>query len=164
MIKYALICDEGHDFESWFNNSESFDTQAKRGFVECPLCQSKKVSKALMAPSVSTSRRRSATQRATAAESMAATAPAAPAPTPQPVALLDEKQQQMRAMIRDLHQKLTENSTDVGGNFPAEARKMHDGDAPKRTIHGQATFEEAKALFEEGIPVMPIPALPEDKN
>ena len=75
MIKYALICDEGHDFESWFNNSESFDTQAKRGFVECPLCQSKKVSKALMAPSVSTSRRRSATQRATAAESMAATAP-----------------------------------------------------------------------------------------
>jgi hypothetical protein len=58
MIKYALVCDMGHTFESWFSDSASFDTQAKRGFVECPQCQSKQVTKAMMAPAVSTSRKR----------------------------------------------------------------------------------------------------------
>ena len=80
------------------------------------------------------------------------------------MALLDERQLQVRAMIRDLHEKLTENSTDVGSGFPAEARKMHDGESPKRTIHGKATFAEAKALAEEGIPVLPLPSLPDEHN
>jgi hypothetical protein len=160
MIKYALVCDQGHDFESWFPSSDSYDTQVKRGFVECPACQSRKVSKALMAPAVSTSRKRRAMR--TPVEAQAAD-PATPA-TPQPVALLDERQQQMRAMIRELHRKLTEHSTDVGESFPAEARRMHEGESPKRTIHGQATLEEARALVEEGIPVMPLPPLPDEKN
>ncbi len=156
MIRYSLICDNTHEFESWFADSASFDTQAKRGFVECPFCHSKKVSKALMTPAVSTRGRKSAMRDDQPA--------AATAETPHPVALLDAKQQQMRAMIRELHNKLTENSTDVGSNFPAEARKMHDGDEPKRSIHGQATFAEAKALAEEGIPVLPLPGLPEEAN
>ncbi len=169
MIKYSLVCEKSHDFESWFPNSDSFDTQVKRGFVECPFCQSRKVSKALMAPNVSTSRRRKAAHLRDIAPPPTAEAPAnipavSPAPPQQPVALLDEKQQQVRAMIRELHSKLTENSTDVGSSFPAEARKMHDGDAAKRTIHGQATFEEAKALVEEGIPVLPLPSLPDEHN
>ncbi len=166
MIKYALICDQNHDFESWFPSSDSYDTQVRRGFVECPFCRSKKVSKALMAPNVSTSRRRKATRMRDiepppSAPGVPAVAPARP---PQPVALLDDKQQQVRAMIKELHQKLTENSTDVGKNFPAEARKMHDGDAPARAIHGQATFEEARSLAEEGIPVLPLPSLPDEHN
>ena len=161
MIKYSLICEKGHDFESWFPNSDSYDTQVRRGFVECPQCRSKKVSKALMAPAVSTSRRKAA-MRSPAPE-VVANAPAAEPPA-QPVALLDDRQLQVRAMIRELHQKLTENSTDVGSNFPTEARKMHDGDSPKRSIHGQATFEEAKSLAEEGIPVLPLPPLPDEHN
>ena len=34
MIKYSLVCDKGHEFESWFADSDAFDTQAKRGFAE----------------------------------------------------------------------------------------------------------------------------------
>jgi len=169
MIKYALICDQGHTFESWFSNAEGYDTQVKRGFVECPTCQSKQVSKAMMAPAVSTSRRKEAiaAQAAAAIQAQAASAPPAPAAAPQPaqpVALLDEGQQALRAMVRELHEKLTENSTDVGDRFASEARDMQSGDAPQRPIHGRATLEEARALIEEGVPVMPLPTLPDERN
>ena len=178
MIKYALICDQGHTFESWFSNAEGYETQVKRGFVECPTCQTKQVSKAMMAPSVSTSRRKEAIRAQTAAmtaaamqaqahSAAAASAPPAPAAAPepaQPVALLDEGQQALRAMVRELHEKLTENSTDVGDRFTTEARDMQSGDTPLRPIHGRATLEEAKALIEEGVPVMPLPTLPDEWN
>lgn len=177
MIKYALICDQGHTFESWFSNAQGYETQVKRGFVECPTCQSKQVSKALMAPAVSTSRRKEAIRAQTAAMTAAAMqaqaqvaaaapAPAAPAPldAAQPVALLDESQQALRAMVRELHEKLTENSTDVGDRFTTEARDMHSGEAPMRPIHGRATLEEAKSLIEEGVPVLPLPSLPDEFN
>ena len=173
MIKYALICDQGHTFESWFSNAEGYETQVKRGFVECPTCQTKLVSKAMMAPSVSTSRRKEAIRAQTAAmaaaamQAQAASAPPAPAAAPepaQPVALLDESQQALRAMVRELHEKLTENSTDVGDRFTTEARNMQSGDAPVRAIHGRATLDEAKALIEEGVPVMPLPTLPDEWN
>ena len=169
MIKYALICDQGHTFESWFSNAEGYESQVKRGFVECPTCQSKQVSKAMMAPAVSTSRRKEAiaAQAAAAIQAQAASAPAAPAAAPQPaqpVALLDESQQALRAMVRELHEKLTENSTDVGDRFASEARDMQSGDAPQRPIHGRATLEEARALIEEGVPVMPLPTLPDERN
>lgn len=160
MIKYALICDQEHEFESWFPNADAYETQVKRGFVECPHCQSKKVAKALMAPAVSTSRRKEARR-----ETVMPDASVLPAVVPEaPVALLDEQQQQMRDMIRDLHEKLTENSTNVGEQFPEEARKMHAGEAPQRSIHGRASLDEAKALIEEGIPVLPLPVPPDERN
>ncbi len=158
MIKYALVCENGHGFESWFSNSEGYETQAKRGFVDCPHCGSTKVQKALMAPAVSTSKRR--------ARNDAAEAPPAPAPAaaPKPVAILDEKQRALREAIRELHAKITESTVDVGAEFSEEARRMHQGETPTRAIRGQASFEEAKELWEEGIPVMPIPPLPDERN
>ena len=176
MIKYALICDQGHTFESWFSNAQGYETQVKRGFVECPTCQTKQVSKAMMAPAVSTSRRKEAIAAQTAAltaaamqaqaqSAAAASAPPAPAAAPDPgppLALLDEGQHALRAMVRELHEKLTENSTDVGDRFTTEARDMHSGDAPMRPIHGRATLEEAKSLIEEGVPVLPLPTLPDE--
>jgi len=164
MIKYSLVCDKEHGFESWFPDAASYETQVKRGFVECPFCLSKQIRKALMAPNVATSRHRRATRALDAEQSMMATAPPAPPAEPAPVALLDDKQRQMRAMILELHQKLTENSTDVGENFPREARAMHEGGAPQRSIHGKASLEEAKALAEEGIPVLPLPTPPDERN
>ncbi len=158
MIKYTLVCDASHEFESWFPGSESYEEQARRGFVECPLCQSTKVSKAIMAPHVARKDRD--------AMPAVASAPAVPAVAspPQQVALLDEKQQHLRAMIRELHEKIVASSDDVGASFPEEARKMHDGETPVRSIRGKATFEEARSLLEDGIPVMPIPDLPEERN
>ncbi len=183
MIKYSLICEKDHEFESWFANSESFDTQVKRGLVDCPHCGSKKVFKALMAPSVATARKKEQRQENRAhamRQAMAAmpppgaapvAAPAAPVPASapivapqQPVTLLDEKHAELRAAIRELHEKVVATSEDVGKDFPEQARQMHDGDIPVRSIRGEATFEEAKELWEEGIPVLPIPPLPEDRN
>ena len=166
MIKYSLICDQGHTFESWFSNAEGYETQVKRGFVECPACQSKQVTKALMAPSVSTSRRKEKIAAQIMASQMSAAPDPAPnpAPEPQPMALLDESQQAMRNMLREMHRKLTENSTDVGDRFVTEARDMQSGDIPTRPIHGRASLEDAKALIEEGIPVLPLPTLPDERN
>jgi hypothetical protein len=155
VIKYSLVCDAAHDFESWFASSESYETQVKRGYVTCPFCQSAKVSKAIMAPHVA---RRDRPVEVAAAE------PAVPAVQPQGVALLDERQQQLRSMIRELHEKIVASSDDVGEAFPEEARKMHDGETPARSIRGKASFEEARTLLEEGIPVLPIPDLPEERN
>ena len=58
MIKYALVCDKGHGFESWFADSGTFDKQAKRKLIACPHCDSTKVAKAIMAPRVSSSKKR----------------------------------------------------------------------------------------------------------
>lgn len=160
MIKYSLVCDKAHDFESWFPNSDAFDKQVKRGLVECPQCGSLKVSKALMAPSVSTSKRRARNTFIEHAPPPAAEAPAAP----QPVTLLDEQQKEIRAAIRELHQKIAENTVDVGKAFSAQARQMHDGEIPQQAIRGEATFAEAKELWDEGIPVLPVPSLPDDRN
>lgn len=162
MIKYALVCDQGHAFESWFPNSDAYETQARRGLVDCPHCGSIRVSKALMAPSVSTSKRR---DRNAAVQNPPVPAASVPVPAPpQPVALLDERQLAMREMIRELHAKIAETTVDVGAQFAEEARKMHQGDAPERPIRGRASLAEAKELWEEGISVMPIPSLPEERN
>ena len=81
-----------------------------------------------------------------------------------PVALLDERQQKLRAMVRHLRNEIEKNSDDVGANFPQVARAIHDGDAPERSIRGQASLKEARALIEDGIGVLPLPSLPEDIN
>jgi hypothetical protein len=156
MIKYALVCDASHEFESWFPGSDSYEEQARRGFVECPFCQSTKVSKAIMAPNVARKDR-------DAPANDSAPLPVAP-PAPQQVALLDEKQQHLRSLMRELHEKIVATSDDVGEAFPEEARKMHDGETPARSIRGKASFEEARSLLDEGIPVLPIPDLPEERN
>jgi hypothetical protein len=158
MIKYALVCENGHDFESWFSDSEAYEKQAKRGFVECPHCASTKVQKALMAPAVSTSKRRARNEAFAQVPAAVATEAA------QPVALLDEKQVALREALRELHAKITENTVDVGAQFSDEARRMHLGEAPTRAIRGQATIAEAKELWDEGIPVLPVPSLPDERN
>ncbi|SCY27940.1 DUF1178 family protein [Microvirga guangxiensis] len=147
MIKYALACEQAHEFESWFPSSEAFETQRKRGFVTCPFCNSPKVEKQIMAPSVAR------TDKAPVAQ-----------PEAQPMAVLSDKEHEIRAALRALREHVLKNSEDVGRNFVEEARKMHFGEAEERSIHGEADFEEARALLEEGIDVLPIPVVPDDRN
>jgi hypothetical protein len=162
MIKYALICEARHEFESWFSDSQAFETQARRGLVECPHCGSQRVEKALMAPAVSTSRRKA--RNAHAERSAPAQPEAAASHAAQPMALLDDKQRAVRDMLQALHQKIAETTVDVGAGFVEEARRMHEGEAPVRAIRGKASFEQAKELWDEGVPVLPIPALPDERN
>ncbi len=65
---------------------------------------------------------------------------------------------------REIKAHIEKTSENVGDKFPEEARKIHYGEAEERGIYGKATVDEAVELAEEGVNVMPIPDLPEDKN
>ena len=160
MIRYNLVCDKRHDFESWFANSATYDKQAKRGLISCPLCGSGKVEKAIMAPRLAR-KDKSAPIMAPAAD--AAPAPA-PAEAPTPVAMISPQEREFRAKLKELRDHLTANADNVGKKFPEEARKMHYGEIEHRSIYGEATPKDAKELHEEGIEFHPLPVLPEERN
>lgn len=149
MIKYALVCESGHEFESWFPDSAAFDRLARRGQVECPRCGSPRVRKAVMAPSVA--------RRDRGAAEAGEARPAA-------VALLDEKQSRLRALLREARREMIASSEDVGDRFVEEARAIHEGLAPAKAIRGEAKPEEARALIEDGVPILPIPTLPDERH
>ena len=165
MIRYALACSKGHTFDSWFQNSAAYDKQAKRGLVECPVCGDSKVEKALMAPTLSGTKKRGrpampASIPAPAAEA----APAAVSETPAPVAMMSPEEREFRTKLKELRDHLTKNADNVGRKFPEEARKMHYGEAEHRSIYGEASPQEAKDLHEEGIEFHPLPVLPDERN
>jgi hypothetical protein len=141
LIRFSLICDHDHEFEAWFRNNDDFDRQKKRGFVECPECGSSKVAKALMAPAVSTGRKK------------------------EKIALaMNEAQKKVMAEMKALSEKIRENADYVGDKFAEEARKIHFGETEARGIYGEATLDEAKSLAEDGVGFLPIPVFPEDRN
>ncbi len=139
MIRYALACEQGHGFDAWFGSANSYDEQAEAHAILCPNCGSASVSKAPMAPYVAKPR-------------------AERPPTPK------AERPKTYAMLKKLRAELTANSDYVGPKFPEEARKIHFDEAPARAIHGEATLKEAEELNEEGVPVFPLPPLPEDQN
>ncbi|PVB61557.1 DUF1178 family protein [Labrenzia sp. 011] len=169
MIRYTLVCGNTHNFEGWFRNSDDFEMQCTRHLVVCPVCGATDVRKALMAPAVSTSRKKEAPScpADTEVRPAQASAPAAPATTPmQPSALLpvDIRHKEIVETLREVRARIIENSENVGADFATEARKMHYGEAEERSIYGETTPQDAEALLDEGIAVLPLPELPEDKN
>ena len=158
MIHYQLQCGEGHGFDGWFNNSASFDEQARRGLLECPVCADTKVQRALMTPSVP---RKGRAKRAVADQPQAA-APAlpAPAPTPAPAAMTTQMPDHVRAMLQRLRSEVEKNCDYVGGSFADEARRIHRGESDRRGIYGEASPTETEALADEGIEVSRIPWVP----
>ena len=135
MIKYELKCRKDHVFEAWFYDSATYDKQAAGGKVVCPVCNSRKVTKAPMAPRIA----RSKGERAA-----------------------DEAKQMAAAMkvLAELRDHVEKNADYVGEQFAEEARKIHYGEADKRNIYGEASKEEARELVEEGIDVAVIPWIP----
>lgn len=148
MIRYSLQCHKNHTFEAWFSNSDDFDRQVKRKLVSCPECNSTKVTKALMAPNVATSRSKT---KHVAIANPEATAEA-------------QKRRELLALMRRLRAEVEKNAEYVGPRFAEEARKMHYEEIEKRGIYGEATLDEARDLHEEGIEFYPLPRLPEDQN
>ncbi len=133
MISYALACDHGHTFESWFADSTAYDKQAKRGLVACPVCGSVKVEKAIMAPRLAGT----ATQARRKREAARAGRSRAGA-RKSPVAMLSPQEQEFRTKLKELREHLTKNADNVGAKFPEEARKMHYGEIEHRSIYGEA--------------------------
>jgi hypothetical protein len=144
MIQYALKCAEGHSFNSWFQSADAYEKLSVAGHVTCAICGNAKVAKAIMAP------------RVTAARDAAAE-PVKPGALSKPANPAEQA-------LANLRKEVEDNSDYVGMNFASEARAMHDGDLPERSIYGEAKPEEARKLVEEGIPVAPLPFLPNRKT
>jgi hypothetical protein len=155
MIRYALRCARGHEFESWFQSSSAYDSQRKRKLVTCPSCDSAKVEKAIMAPRIA-GKRKSKT-----AEAPVATAAPENASTQ---LVMSPQERELVTKLRELRDHVFKNAHNVGTKFPEEARKMHYGETKHRAIYGEATSEEAKSLVDEGVEVAPLPVLPGDRN
>jgi len=154
MIRYALQCDRGHGFESWFQNSSAYETQVKRKLVNCPGCGSANVEKAIMAPQIVSKKARAVEKAPTP------TTDVAPVSTP----LLMSEERELRAKLKELRDHIVKSADNVGERFPNEARKMHYGEIEHRPIYGEASSDEARALIEEGVEVTPLPVLPDDRN
>lgn len=144
MIRFSLRCAQGHAFDSWFQSAAAYDALAAAGRLECAVCGARDVGKAPMAPSV-------ATDRAEAAHAGSRSRPDAPGALPM---------HPVEAAIAAFRRHIEANSEYVGMNFAAEARAIHQGDAPERAIHGEARPEEARRMIEDGLPVAPLPFLP----
>ena len=162
MIVFDLLCrDHGHRFEGWFASSDDFARQQERGLVNCPQCNSHDVMKALSAPRLN----RKGNQQAAARPQ--ASPPAQPMAT-MPPALPPEAREKLHAALAAIagaQAEAIKSSRWVGKNFVEDARAMHYGDKEPEPIHGQASPQEARALVEEGVEIMPllIPVAPPDK-
>ena len=156
LIKYTLSCDKEHIFEGWFSSSSDYDDQSGRGLVSCPSCNSIDISKTLMTPSVSTGRK----------GRIPATIEQTEDTTSSQVATLEvpEKFTQVMDQMRALRDHVKKSADDVGDKFSEEARKIHYGETEKRGIYGQASPGDVKELIDEGVEILPLPILPEDKN
>lgn len=141
MIRYSLGCNNGHRFEAWFRSGDAFDRQAQRQLVVCPACGLADVEKAPMAPALLKARR---------GKTQPAPAEAMPRPS--------------LADLRQLRNEMLAKSQHVGKGFAEEARRIHFGEAEERSIHGEASLEDARALIDDGVPFGFVPPVPEDQN
>jgi hypothetical protein len=137
-----LTCEHEHPFEGWFGSSADYDDQHGRGLLDCPICGSKAVRKAIMAPAV-----------------VGGKAQADP-PSPSPEAV---HEMAMQAAVQ-VRKQIEDNFDYVGDDFAKEARAIHEGKAEERGIYGEATAAEVKALVDDGVPVAALPPMPKDKN
>lgn len=168
MIRYSLRCSEDHRFESWFQSAQAYGSLAEVGHVTCPVCGSSEIEKDLMTPSVRPARDKAApppisakpekarnTEKEKKKDTKAAKKEGGALETP-----ASESEKALAALRR----KVEENSDYVGSEFATEARKMHDGEIPHRSIYGEAGPDDARKLLEDGVPVAPLPFIPTRKS
>lgn len=141
MISYSLVCDKSHKFDAWFRSAEAFDAQAERGIVTCPICNSVRVGKALMAPAVS--------RMSSDKVSLSSGHP---------------QQSEIRELLRAMRKKVTSEADYVGDRFAEEARRIHFKEADQRGIYGEATRDEVAELIDDGVDFLPLPNVPEEAN
>ena len=136
MILYDLTCENGHTFEAWFASSEQYDKQNKRKLICCPICDSNKIRKALMAPNLKGTKK----SRKSYDEKM-----------------VQDKNKKFNKKLKEFKKFIESNTEDVGKNFTEEAKKIYYGEKKSRPIRGETTKEQAEELIEEGIPIAKLP-------
>lgn len=140
MKVFDLCCDQQHSFEGWFASGDEFDRQLSADLVECPVCASTQVRKLPTAARLNLGSSLQPVPEASGKEQVAM-----------------PNGESMRSMMLQIARHIAANSEDVGERFPEEARKIHYEEAPKRSIRGLASKDEAAELKDEGIDVMPVP-------
>jgi hypothetical protein len=147
MIRYSLKCGAGHGFESWFQSGAAYASLQAAQQLSCPICGSTAIEKDIMAPAVRPDRLAAATGSPDTLRN----------PRGKP---LSDPASEVEVALAALKKQIEENSEYVGLNFVTEARRIHDGDAPERAIHGEARPDEARKMIEDGLPVAPLPFVP----
>jgi hypothetical protein len=137
MIAFDLCCSNGHKFECWFKNSESYEEQKSYGVITCPICEDNHVEKAFSTFAIRKHGEKSEGK---------------------------EKTGDPEQVLRTLSDYIDKNFEDVGLDFTKEALKIHYGEAEKRNIKGMALRNEEKVLKEEGVQFLKIPILKRRDN
>ena len=141
-----LHCSHDHTFEGWFASEDDYLSQSQRGMVQCPMCGDSTIQKKLSAPRLNLSVHRA--EQATEVE----------------VVHTSQPEQALIQAWLELSRRVVATTHDVGDQFAEEARKMHYGEKEEAAIRGKTTLEEARALLEEGIEVMPMLLPPSAKE
>ena len=141
MIRYDLICEDEHFFESWFKDSKSYQKQLEANEIACPKCNNSNISKSLMAPGIP---KKTNTKNGNV--------------------IANSSSSSINNAIRKIRDEIKKNSEYVGDQFPEEARKIHYNEAEMRSIYGKASKKEITELVDEGIDIIQIPEIPDDKN
>ena len=139
MIKYNLICDNEHEFESWFSNSHEFEKLKKKKLLECIYCSSKIIEKSIMSPMISNLSNLDTFQNKFERD------------------LFKEKQK-----LQKIRQYIEKNYEYVGKNFSKKVREVYYDKKSKKTIYGTTTSKEREELAEEGIDLLSIPWVDKD--
>lgn len=147
MIKYALKCGDGHQFESWFQDSATYDRLEQSGHLACAICGVGTVKKAIMAPRVNVKPVSGAEKAENPPDS----------PSPVDAGPLSAPASPAEQALKKFREHVEANAENVGKEFVTVARAMHSGDAPERPIFGEARMDEAKALIDEGMQIAPLP-------
>ena len=162
MILYRLRCSKGHEFDSWFKDSKTYERQEKKSLVGCAVCGDSKVTRAMMAPRLGTKGNR---KKSGVPAEVVTTPPPAPSPEQvqaeqQMAALTKKMPKELREALMKVRAEVEKSCEHVGDKFAEEARKIHYGESDKRGIYGETTDEEAEALAEEGIEFGRLPWIP----
>ncbi len=139
MIKYNLKCSNGHEFKSWFSDSNEFDKLNKKKLLECIYCSSKKIKKSIMAPMVSGSKLKEENSN-----------------------LLNEKLSMKKNELLQIRNYIEKNFEFVGDKFSQKVREVYYDKKTRKTIYGTTTKEEREELAEEGIDLLSIPWVSKD--
>jgi|TARA_B100001093_G_C26271834_1_gene777264 hypothetical protein len=139
MIKYNLTCHNEHEFESWFSNSEKFDKLNKKNLLECIYCSSKRISKSIMAPMISSSKKKN-----------------------EQIEIINKDLKNEKDKFLQLRKYIEKNFDYVGKDLSTKARELYYDKKSKKAIYGTTTPEERKELADEGIDLLSIPWVKKD--
>ena len=139
MIKYNLICDNEHEFESWFSDSLEFEKLKNKKLLECIYCSSKRIEKSIMSPMISNSNNLELPNNKFERE------------------FLKEKKR-----LKQIRKYIEKNYEYVGKNFSKKVREIYYDNKSKKTIYGTTTPKEREELAAEGIDLLSIPWIGKD--